>query len=208
MTLQGSFLCRNMTGLWLLQQARAAWAAAGMPLSYEELVRLAQQAPPDGALIDPLAAALLAPADMPQAIRDCCARTRQRPPADPAEITRCILDSLALGYRQTLEELTQALGRDVHTIHVVGGGCRNAVLCQATANATGRTVIAGPTEATVYGNLLVQASALGALTSPAQLRQVVRQSTTLETYLPRDTGYWNERYGRYRQLYLEDYSVL
>ncbi|MHB9024448.1 MAG: rhamnulokinase [Armatimonadota bacterium] len=200
LTLQEYFLCRNMTGLWLLQQARAGWAAAGTPYPYEDLVRLAEAAPPGRALIDPTDPLFLAPPDMLQAIREYCARTSQTPPNEPGEVTRAILESLALSYRQTLERLARILDREFRTIHLVGGGCRNSLLCRLTADATGLPVIAGPMEATVRGNLLVQAYALSALSSPAEIRQVVRQSTVLDTYEPRDTAYWDSRYTEYLRL--------
>jgi rhamnulokinase len=199
LTLGSLFLCRNIMGLWLLQQAREAWQRRGREYSYEELVRLAEEAPASGPLIHPDDLGFLAPPDMPQAIRDFCARTGQAPPEGPAETTRCVLESLALSYREGLEGLAQLLGRRFGVIHIVGGGSRNRLLCQLTADATGLPVLAGPAEATVAGNVLVQALALGALSSPAEVREVVRRSSDLVEYVPHNTDFWEARYGAYQR---------
>jgi len=197
LTLQSYFLCRNTMGLWLLQKARLGWQRAGKAYSYEDLVKLAEQAPPGGPLIYPNDARFLAPPDMSQAIRDYCAATGQSPPEGPGEITRCILESLALAYRQTLDQLTVLLGRKFRVLHIVGGGCKNSLLCQLTAAAVGIPVLAGPVEATVAGNVLVQALAIGRIQSPEEIHEVVRSSSTLIEYEPRDTQRWQDYYGKY-----------
>jgi rhamnulokinase len=200
LTLGSLFLCRNIMGLWLLQQARASWQRDGQAYSYEELVRLAEQAPEGGPVIYPDDLSFLAPPDMPQALRDYCVRTGQTPPDGPAAMTRCILESLALSYREGLERLAALRGRPFQALHVVGGGSQNSLLCQFTADATGLPVLAGPVEATVAGNVLVQALAQGELGSPAEVREVVRRSFDLVEYAPRRSEDWEARYAKYREL--------
>lgn len=200
LTIGSPFLCRNIMGLWLLQQASAAWARAGTKFSYEELVTLAEAAPEGGPLVHPDDPGFLAPPDMLEAIRAYCMRTGQAPPEGPGPVTRCILESLALCYRADIEGLVRILGRDFGVIHIVGGGSRNRLLCQLTADVTGLPVLAGPVEATVAGNVLVQAVALGELAGPAEVREVVRRSTDLVEHTPRATSGWDERYAAYLSL--------
>ncbi len=200
LTLGSTFLCRNILGLWLLQQARAVWQRGGEDYSYADLVSLAEGAPEGGALVHIDDAAFLAPEDMCRAIRDYCKRTGQPQPEGPAEISRCILESLALCYRRALDQLKAILGRDFDVMHVVGGGSLNTLLCRLTADATGIPVLAGPVETAVAGNVLVQAYARGFLGSPQEIRDVVRESSELVEYEPHDAARWDERYGRYVEL--------
>ena len=200
LTVDGLFLCRNIMGLWLLQQARAVWQRQGQTYSYDDLAAMASDAPADGPVVDPDDPAFLAPDDMCQTIRDYCTRTSQSPPATPGEVARCVLDSLALTYRYRLDQLADMLERSFRVLHVVGGGCHNRLLCQFTADATGLPVLAGPAEATVVGNLLVQAMAVGRLASPTEVRDTARRSAHPVTYEPRDTPAWEARYERFRRL--------
>jgi rhamnulokinase len=196
----GTFrVLKNITGLWLLQQCQRAWARE-RDYSYAELVQLAAEAPAFGALIDPSASAFMNPPDMPAAIRRFCQETGQEPPASVGATARCILESLALTYRAVLDELRQVYGRPIRTIHVVGGGARNKLLNQFTADATGLPVVAGPFEATAVGNILVQALALGELGSPAEIRQVVRSSFELQRYESRQPERWEGPLGRLREI--------
>ncbi|HDN67779.1 MAG TPA: rhamnulokinase, partial [Firmicutes bacterium] len=142
----------------------------------------------------------LNPADMPEAIRQQCKLVGEPVPSEPAAVIRCALDSLALKYRWIIEHLEQTSGRRLSAIHAVGGGIKNHLLCQLTADATGRPVIAGPVEASAIGNLLVQAMALGELSSPAEIRQVVKNSFPTVTYEPRETPMWDEAYGRFLKI--------
>jgi rhamnulokinase len=135
---------------------------------------------------------------MGEAIREFCRGTGQVPPETPGAVTRCILESLALAYRKAIEETAGFQGRRFEVIHVVGGGSRNTLLCQFTADATGLPVIAGPAEATVAGNVLVQALAAGVLGSGQEVRDVVRRSSALVEFRPSDKSRWDELYGRYR----------
>ena len=197
LTLGSFFLCSNIIGLWLLQQARVSWGREGTSYSYGDLVRLAEQAPEDGPLVHPNDPCFLAPADMVGAIREYCRETGQQEPEGPAETTRCILESLALCYRHGLDRLSEILDRRFRVLHIVGGGSLNTLLCQLTADATGVLVLAGPSEATVAGNVLVQARARGCLDSPQDIRDVVRESFPLVEYEPRDRARWEDRYGQY-----------
>jgi rhamnulokinase len=193
-------LLRNVAGLWLLNESRRAWALGGDEYGFDELVRLADEAPAGGALIDPNDPSFAAPGDMPRRIGEYCERTGQRPPVEPGEFVRCILESLALKHREVLELLEHATGSAPAEIHVVGGGARNPLLCRWTAAATGRLVLAGPEEATAIGNLVVQAIALGELASLEQARELVRRSFPPVEYEPSDREAWDEAYSRFRLL--------
>jgi rhamnulokinase len=171
---------KNIAGLWLLQECRRAWALEGAEYTYDELVRLAGAARPRRELID--VDAFLEPGDMPRKIVEHCRARGQAPPETPGEFTRTILESLAERYREVLESLESLAARRFEVIHIVGGGSRNALLNQLVADATGRTVIAGPGEATAIGNLLIQAIGAGELSGLAEAREVVRRSFGVQTY--------------------------
>ena len=200
LTLGSFFLCRNIMGLWLLQQARDGWRRSGKAYSYSDLIEMAESAADDGPLINPDDPRFLAPKEMNLAIVDYWAETGQECPHSPAEIARCIIESLALCYRQGLEKLGQILGRRFRVIHLVGGGALNTLLCQFTADATGIPVLAGPVEATVSGNVLVQALGRGYLSSPQEIRDVVRTSFEPIEYEPHNSSRWDEVYDRYLRL--------
>ncbi len=175
-------LLKNIAGLWLLQECRRAWALDGREYGYEELSKLAAGAPGAETLIDP--DAFPEPGRMPQRIAEYCRARGSVVPLQPGEMTRLILESLAASYRQVLANLEALLGRPIDRIHIVGGGSRNQLLNQLAANATGRTVIAGPAEATAAGNILVQAIGAGAVAGLSEARQIVERSFPLETYQP------------------------
>ncbi len=193
-------LLKNIAGLWLVQECRRVWQQQGADHSWDDLNRLAMAARPLESIIDPDDASFLAPADMPAAIRDYCRRTGQTPPQDKGAIIRCALESLALRYRMVLCWLEQLVGGRIETIHVVGGGARNRHLCQATADACQRRVLAGPVEATAIGNVMVQAIAAGDIGSIAEARQIVRASFALECYEPRNATVWEEAFERFTKL--------
>lgn len=188
---------KNVTGLWLVQQCRKAWEGTGA-LSYEDLARLAGEAPPFQALIDPDDPSFLNPPDMLEAIRAYCRKTRQEPPASEASFIRSILESLALKYRLVIDQLEQVVGHPVERIHVIGGGSQNRLLCQFTAEATGCPVIAGPAEATAVGNILVQAMALKLVGSLEEMRTIIRDSFVPQEYEPRQDEAWGEAFNRFR----------
>ncbi len=191
-------LLKNVMGLWLLQECRRQWAREGHEYTYEELARLAEDAPPAGPLVDPDHPAFLAPGDMASRIRSFCEETGQRPPQEPAAVTRCVFESLALKYRYALEQAENLAGRAIGTINVVGGGSQNSLLCQLTADATRRPVLAGPVEATALGNLMVQAYARGHLASLEEMREAVRRSVKVQEYEPQ--GAEDERQEAYEKL--------
>lgn len=193
-------LLKNVMGLWILQQCRQMWQAQGRPYSYSELVSLAQAAPPLAAFIDPNDARFLPPGDHPQLIQDYCAETGQSVPATVGGIVRCVLESLALKYRQVLETLQDLTQQPIDVLHIGGGGTQNELLNQLTANATGIPVVAGPIEVTVIGNALVQLISLGEIADIAQARQIAADIAELKRYEPQDLGVWDEVYGRYQKI--------
>jgi rhamnulokinase len=194
---QGSIrLLKNVTGLWLVQECHRVWATQGAEYTWDEISALAQDASPFGSLVDPDHPDFLNPVDMPQAIRAYCRRTGQSVPEGPGEILRCIFESLALKYRWVLTCLEEMLGYELEVIHVIGGGSQNRLLCQLTADATGKTVLAGPVEATAIGNALVQAISLGVVGSLAEGRDLITHSFPLRHYEPRRTEGWDAAYER------------
>jgi len=195
---------KNIVGLWILQESRRAWAAAGNDLDYAVLNELAAEAGPLRSLINPNASRFLKPGRMPEKIGAYCRETGQPAPETPGQFTRCILESLALLYRRTLDEIESVTGRTVRTLHIVGGGSKSALLNQYAANSTGRDVIAGPVEATAIGNLLIQAIALGHLHSLDELRHVVRDSYPVEVFKPQDGTIWKAAHERFAKLDLLD----
>jgi rhamnulokinase len=191
-------LLKNIAGLWLLQECRRAWAEEGTAYTYDQLVQMAAGARPFSAFINP--DAFLDPGGMPQQIAGYCRKTSQEPPASPAEYARTILESLALRYRQVLENLESLTGRKIEVIHIVGGGSRNSVLNQFVADCTGRIVIAGPAEATAIGNILVQAMGAGELSGLAGIRSVVKASYSPVIVEPQPGTGWQQAYERYRAI--------
>ena len=176
---------RNVMGLWLLQECVRTWAEQGLPADLATLLDEAGRATPFGALIDPDAAEFLAPGDMPRRIHHYCIATGQTPPSGQGETVRCILDSLALAYRASVREASDLSGQKVDVVHLVGGGARNALLCQLTADACGLPVLAGPVEAAALGNILVQARALGvAQGGLTDLRALSAASSDIRRYEP------------------------
>jgi len=176
---------RNVMGLWLLQESQRTWAAHGLPADLPELLAAAAQVPAFTALVDPDDPRFLPPGDMPARIAQRCVETGQTPPQSQAETVRCILDSLALAYRRTVRRAAELSGRDVDVVHLVGGGARNQLLCQLTADACGLPVVAGPVAAAALGSVLVQARAGGALSGGlAELRALLRATQDVRTYTP------------------------
>jgi rhamnulokinase len=193
-------LLKNIMGLWLVQECRRSFERKGKPLSYAELTQLAVEAKPFRTLVDPDAVEFLAPPDMPAEIGRWCAARGRPAPASEGEFVRTALESLALKYRMVLGWLEELAGAKVEVIHVVGGGSQNELLNQFTANACGLPVMAGPVEATALGNVLVQARTSGALSTLAEMRAVVRVSSTVKLYEPRDRLAWSEAYGQFCEL--------
>lgn len=181
---------KNIVGLWIVQECRRTWEAEGRTFTYAALTELAANAAPLAAWIDPRDDRFAKPGEMPEKIRAFCRERGQTPPQTEGAVIRCVLESLALLYRTTLDQAETLSGRRVHRLHVVGGGSQNRLLNQFAANATGREVVAGPVEATAIGNLLIQALALGHLNSLAELREVVERSGGTTRYQPTDRETW------------------
>jgi rhamnulokinase len=185
---------KNIMGLWLVQECRRTWARAGEELSYTEITRLASEAEPFRSIVDVDAADFFQPGDMPARIQKNCQSTQQTVPETKGAIVRCALESLALKYRWVLERLEEMLGYRLEPIHIIGGGTQNRLLNQLTADATQRSVVAGPIEATAIGNVLMQAVALGYLKTLDEARAVVRHSFKPETYEPHPSDQWDTAY--------------
>jgi rhamnulokinase len=193
-------LLKNIAGLWLLQESRHQWQREGRAYEWDDLLTMAAQAAPFRSLVDPDATTFLSPGNMPAALRDYCLRTAQEQPESVGAVVRCCLESLALKYRQVLDDLERLAGHRLDTIRIVGGGSLNKMLCQFTADACDRPVVAGPVEATALGNILVQAIARDELPGIQAGRQAVAASVPLETYEPRDRTAWENAYARFCRL--------
>ncbi|NIV38923.1 MAG: rhamnulokinase [Anaerolineae bacterium] len=198
---------KNIMGLWLVQECRREWSRAGGTHSYDELIRMAaaaqcpgMQRPGAFGLVSLSGSRFLAPGNMVSRIQSFCQETKQAVPKTKGEVIRCVLESLALEYRQVAEKLDEMVGCHLPVIHIVGGGSQNRLLNQFAADATGRTVVAGPVEATAIGNILVQALALDHVASLSEARALVRRSFDVETFEPGDTAGWDEAYERYLAL--------
>lgn len=188
-------LLRNVMGLWLVQECRRAWRAAGTDRDYDELQTLA--ASPNVPVFDPDHPTLLRSGDMPARIAEVLAATGQPAPADSGELLRSILISLACKYRLVIEQLEQVADRRIDTVHAVGGGARNELLCQLTADLLDRPVLAGPVEATALGNVLVQALAVGELANLADLRRVAARSVSPRRFEPDSSHSAQDTYQRF-----------
>jgi rhamnulokinase len=192
-------LLKNVMGLWMLQCCRQAWTAEGQTYDYRELMELAGREAPFQHLVDPDSPGFLKPAHMPAAIDQFCVATGQPRPARPGAYVRTILESLALKYRLVLDSLFQLTGGNIRQIRVIGGGSKNRLLNQFTADATGRQVVAGPAEATALGNVAMQMLATGAASSLAEVRALIDHSFPVEVFVPTDTARWDEQFQRFYQ---------
>lgn len=193
-------LSKNIMGLWLVQECRRTWAHSDQSLSYAEITQLAAEAKPFLAVIDPDDTSFLHPGDMPIRIQAFCQQTGQNIPQTKGEIVRVALESIALKYRLVLVHLEEVTGKQFDFIHIIGGGSKNRLLNQFTANCTGRRCLTGPAEATAIGNVLMQAISLGHLSSLPEARSVVRASFAPEVLAPKDTDRWNEAYARFQKV--------
>jgi len=193
-------LLKNIAGLWLVQECRRIWKEQGHEFGWGELVRRAGESQPLVSLVNPDAANFVAPKNMPTALADFCRNTNQPAPESEGAVIRCALESLALRYRMVLGWLEQLTGGTIETIHIVGGGTQNRQLCQMTADACKRFVVAGPVEATAIGNLMVQAMASGDVESVAAARQIVRNSFDMHEYTPQDSDAWDEAFSRFEAI--------
>jgi len=193
-------LLRNIIGLWIVQECRRNWEKQGTSYDYDTLTKLATEAEPFRSLINPDDQRFFNPDSMLDTIAGYCEETNQPVPDSPGAFVRCALESLALVYRSHLNEAEQLTGKTIDKLHIVGGGSKNALLNQLAANATGREVIAGPTEATALGNIAVQAIGLGHIQDLAAARQVIRESMDVESYQPQEPDAWQAAYERFTKL--------
>lgn len=193
-------LLRNVMGLWLLQECRREWARQGHELEYADLVHRAGEAVGGRSLVDPDHPDFLTPGDMPARIREHCSATGQPVPETPGQLTRCVIDSLALGYNVVVDDLEEILGHRPSAAHIVGGGARNALLSQLTADVTGLPVHCGPFEATALGNGLVQLATLGEVSGLDQIRDLVRSTARIHVYEPAEPDRWGVSRERFRAL--------
>ena len=185
---------KNIIGLWLIQESRRQWKREGEEYSYADLEKLALAAEPFKCFIDPDAPEFVPHGNIPERVREFCRRTGQHVPQTVGEVMRCIYESLAMKYRLTFEKLRECTKRDYPVIHVIGGGTKDGLLCQMTANSCDRTVKAGPIEATVMGNVAVQLMSDGSVENIGQARKIVADSSELKTFEPKDTNKWAEAY--------------
>lgn len=185
---------KNIIGLWLIQESRRQWKREGKEYSYADLEKLALAAEPFKCFIDPDAPEFVPHGNIPERVREFCRKTGQYVPKTVGEIMRCIYESLAMKYRLTFEKLRECTERDYPVIHVIGGGTKDGLLCQMTANSCDRTVKAGPIEATVMGNVAVQLMSDGSVKNIGQARKIVADSSELKTFEPKDTDKWAGAY--------------
>ena len=193
-------LSKNIMGLWLVQECRRTWTQQGEDMSYDQITRLASEAEPFLAVIDPDDRRFLHPGNMPERIRKYCADTNQPIPQTKGAVIRVTLESLALKYRWVLECLEELVGKELTPVHIIGGGSKNQLLDQFTADSSGRPVIAGPIEATAIGNILMQAVGLKHLGSFTEAREIVRASYTPGVYEPKQTAGWDEAFERFHKV--------
>lgn len=190
-------LLKNVMGLWMLQGCRYSWTAQGYAFDYRELMELAAREAPFRHLVDPDDESFLRPPDMLAAIDKFCLRTSQPLPHKPGVYVRAVLESLAFKYRFVLRNLEQVSGKHITQIRIIGGGSKNRLLNQLTADATGRRVLAGPAEATALGNVAIQILATGGAASLAEVRAIVDRSIPTEVFDPIETNEWDQHAERF-----------
>ncbi len=190
-------LIKNIMGLWIYQECRRQWNKEGNLASFDELEAAARKAKPFACLIDVDHQDFYPPGDMPDRVADFCRRTGQYVPKNRAEIVRCIMESLALKYRYAFDGLCEIVGSRIPKLHMVGGGCKNAMISQFTADALGIEVTAGPVEATAVGNIAAQLIALGKIKDLKQARAIIKESFEVKSYFPENRELWEEKYDYY-----------
>ena len=193
-------LSKNIMGLWLVQECRREWMRQGEELSYDVMTQLAAESEAFLSVIDPDFDEFIHPGDMPSRIQKYCEDTNQRVPQTKGQILRVVLESIALKYRLVLERLEEVTGKHLDPIHIIGGGTKNRLLNQFTADSTGRVVVTGPVEATAIGNILMQSIGMKHLGSLADAREVVRTSFEPEVYEPNHKSDWDEAYSRLQKV--------
>ena len=188
---------KNITGMWLLEQCLKDWKTEGITYAYEKLVQMTATVPAFQSLIDPDHSSFTNPSCMPTAIANYCRATNQIVPSNHAEFVRCIFESLSLKYNYVLGKLKDLAPFPIEKLHIIGGGSKNPLLNQWTANATGITLIAGPSEATAIGNIMIQAKAAGCVNSLKEMRSIIANSFQLDEFTPKDSFLWHKAYQKY-----------
>jgi len=191
---------RNIVGLWILQECLREWSLTGVEYDYDTMNQMAGSAPAFGPLVNPGDKRFLSPGNMVQKIQSFCRQTGQEVPVEKGVIVRCILESLAMEYRWVADQIDRLTGKEHPVVYIIGGGSRNQLLNQFTANATDKKVFAGLEEATAAGNILVQAIAIGEIASLTEGREIIRKSFPMTPYEPKDTADWENAYVRYLEL--------
>jgi len=188
---------KNITGMWLLEQCLKEWKKEGITYAYEKLVQLADTVPAFLSFVDPDHSTFANPTSMIKAIVDYCQITGQKVPVSHAEFVRCIFESLSLKYKSVLEILKSLAPFPIEKLHVIGGGSKNPLLNQWTANSIGIPVIAGPSEATAFGNIMIQAKAAGCVDSLQEMRQIIGESVQLDEFFPKNQEAWAGAYEKF-----------
>ena len=196
---------KNIMGLWLEQESRRQWKREGLDISFDELTEMALAAKPFQCFINPNDDLFTPQGDMPSRIREFCQKTGQHVPESAGEIVRCIFESLVLCYRQTIESIESMTGKRYNSINIVGGGTKEAILCQYAADASNRVVYAGPVEATAIGNIALQVIASGEIADITEAREVIRDSFEIKVYEPNHTSEWDEAYNRFIEICGKEY---
>ncbi|MEG0594193.1 MAG: rhamnulokinase family protein [Christensenella sp.] len=191
---------QNIMGTWLIQESRRQWIREGSEHGFGELEQMAKAAPQFASFIDVDNAEFGKPGNLPRRVREYCERTGQTAPKTQGETIRCIDESLAMKFNYSILRLEECTGKQYETIHILGGGTKSALLCQMTANATGKRVVAGPDEATVLGNIAVQLIAAGEIKDIKEARRVIASSTELKTYEPQDREQWKAQYEKFKSI--------
>ena len=188
---------KNITGMWLLEQCLKEWKKEGITYAYEKLVQMADTVPAFQSMVDTDHASFGNPASMTKAIVDYCHATGQTAPSSHAEFVRCIFESLSLKYKYVINILKELAPFPIEKLHVIGGGSKNPLLNQWTANSLGITVVAGPSEATAIGNVMIQAKAAGCVDSLQEMRQIISESVLLDEFLPENPEEWAKAYQKF-----------
>ena len=189
---------KNITGMWILEQCRKEWKKMGKDYDFVQLAKMEQEAPAFRSFINPDDPMFANPTSMLQAISDYCVKTGQPAPEDDSQVARLIMESLALRYRTVFNWLKEFASFPLEVLHMIGGGAKNALLAQWTANSINALVLTGPTEATAIGNIMMQFKAIGKVGDITEMRQLIAKATPLERYEPQDTQAWDAAYERYK----------
>ncbi len=188
---------KNITGMWILEQCKEVWRKGNKEYTHLEIEKLTESIKPFQWFIDPDHSDFTNPTNMVEAIHNFCKRTNQPTPKTDAEYLRCIFDSLVLKYRYVLESLQKLAPFPIEKLHIIGGGSKNNMLNQATANATGLCIVAGPAEASTIGNIMIQAKGLGMANSLSEIRKTINDSFSFKTFHPQNTQEWTDAYNKF-----------